>query len=91
MTPEETTTVLHPGDLDRMRWAVYEAADISTRGVVKQSGLPWERAQAALNELLARGEITNAVGHHHGDSDLCQYSCGGGLALTHWYSRRSRG
>lgn len=81
-----------PGDLDRMRWAVAEAAIIDTSGVVEQAGIPFNRARAALGELLRRGEITNAEGHHHGmDGDLCQ--CEGGEAarlprLTHWYIDR---
>lgn len=86
-TQNATTPQLQSGDLDRLRWAVREACDISTRGVIRHSGVPWTRAKAALDALLARGEIANAVGHHHGDSDLCTCSRGG-LALTHWYVRR---
>lgn len=79
------------GDLDRLAFAVYEAGDISTEGVITHSGVPWVRAKAALEELIKQGRVTKSVGHHHGDADLCHCRAGleSGLPrLTHWYSDR---
>jgi hypothetical protein len=78
----------HPGDLDRLMFAVSEACDISTRGVINKSGVPWVRAKAALDELERRGWVHHDTGHHHGGGELCFCNAGedAGLPkLTHWY------
>jgi hypothetical protein len=81
-------TARQPGDLDRLLFAVHDACDISTRGVIKQSGVPWTRAKDALVELAKRGLVRCERGHHHGNGEFCQ--CNAGLdiglpKLTHWH------
>lgn len=83
-------TGYQPGDLDRLLFAVNEAPLIDTRGVIAQSGLPWNRAKAALVELEKRGRVTADRGHHHGDGDgpcHCAVGKASGLPrLTHWHT-----
>ena len=77
-----------PGDLDRLLWAVVESPIIDTGGVVDYSGVPFNRARAALGELERQGKVTRADGHHHMDGDFCQCTAGkrAGLpSLTHWH------
>ena len=84
------TSHLQPGDLDRTRWALHEACDISQAGITRTSGLPRERARAALRELERRGEASHSVGHHHGDGYFCQCNAGEAAKLPkiiHWYGR----
>ena len=85
-----TATVLLPGDLDRMRFALNEAGDISTAGLIRRAGMGKQRGLAALHEMLARGDAGRSVGHHHGDGDFCECLSGtrAGLPrMTHWYLR----
>jgi len=86
----ETETKPYPGDLDRLRWALHEACDISQTDIIRHSGLPWRRGRVALKELEARGEASHSRGHHHGDGEFCQCSEGknAGLpAIIHWHSQ----
>lgn len=86
-------TIPQSGDLDRMRFAIRESLDISTTGLIREAGIGAHRGRAALDMLLARGEITNSVGHHHGDGDLCNCKAGERAQLprlTHWYPRKKR-
>jgi hypothetical protein len=85
---DQSTPAYQPGDLDRLLFAVHEACDISTRGIIRKSGVPWVRGKAALVELERRGLARRDSGHHHGDADLCFCKAGevAGLPkLTHWY------
>lgn len=85
--------ILQPGDLDRMRFSIHEALDISTTGLICKAGIGAHRGRAALDELVALGEVTNSVGHHHGDGDLCECTAGKRAKLpqiTHWYPRKLR-
>lgn len=86
----EARVILQPGDLDKIRFALAETADISTSGIIRASGLPKVRGRAALEELLRRGEITNCEGHHHGNADLCHCDRPG-TPLIHWYWDRRHG
>lgn len=86
-------TTPQPGDLDRMRFAIHEAHDISTTGLIRAAGIGTYRGRMALDELLACGEVTNSVGHHHGDGDLCCCKAGERAQLprlTHWYPKKNR-
>ncbi len=85
--------ILQPGDLDRMRFAICEALDISTTGLIRKAGIGARRGRAALDELVSLGEVTNSVGHHHGAGDLCECTAGERAKLpqiTHWYPRKLR-
>lgn len=79
-----------PGDLDRVRFALAEACDISTAGVIALANIPNVRARAALDEMLLRGEVSRSEGHHHDmDGDFCQCRAGQDAGLpriTHWHS-----
>lgn len=57
----EKKPILQPGDLDKVRWAVEESADISTNGIIKKSRVPWNRGRAALDALLEQAILPNVT------------------------------
>jgi hypothetical protein len=75
-----------PGDLDRMRWALHEHGPDQDE-LVRGSGIPSERALAALGELDRIGEAYSEHGHLHRD-EFCQCKNGTGRRpMVHWHTR----